>query len=92
MIYPRSYKVAPTFGSPVERKSDILAFMKAFDPVAIAEGYVRDLKTGKVDKRIVDAEYEVNGLGWYDEDTYNFEHNNLELSPEFRARVLELIG
>lgn len=80
------------FGVANPDKDAILAFMKSVVPSGIAEGYVRDFKKGTSVPHLVDAGYDYGELFWREEDIYNFEHNDIELNPEFCERVLELVG
>ena len=91
-ILARDYFAKPKLGVPNPDKGVILQFMKSFEKNDISEGYVENMKTGEVDRRFIDGAYRVDDLFWRVGDTYNLEHNDLELSPEFCARVLELIG
>ena len=91
MIKPRDRKTMPRLGVRNPRKTDILRFMKSFEPYALAESYVIDYRTGKVNKSQNPDAYKVSNLIWNGEDVFNFEYNDMELSPEFCARVLELM-
>ena len=92
MILARNYQVEPVIGVPNPNKAAILALMKEGVEDGLGEGYVRNFATGRVDKRYTDDAYVNHDLFWRTEDIYNFELNDMELSPEFCARVMELIG
>ena len=91
MIYPIDYRTRPNLGVVNPDKDLIVAFMHSVsEPSGICEGYVRDLADGS-SVRVVDCEFKAFDLAWYEEDTYNFEHNDMELNPEFCERVLEIV-
>lgn len=92
MIVARDYRAEPTIGVLNPNKTAILNFMRDGDEDGLGEGYVRNFATGEYDKRYTDDAYTTQDLFWRTEDIYNFEFNDMELSPEFCARVLELIG
>ena len=92
MILARNYKATPVLGKANPNKTSILKVMKSGDVDGLGEGYVRDFATGSINKGITNDAYILGDLFWRSEDTYNFEFNDMELSPEFCARALELIG
>ena len=91
MITARDYESTPVLDSPNPSKPQILKVMKSGTEDGLGAGYVRNFKTGSVDKRFFDDAFVSDCLFWRTEDTYNFEFNDMELSPEFCARVMELI-
>lgn len=73
------------------KKSAILDFMRSYEPYGVCEGYVHDHMTGKDVSGLVDYSCEAGDLIWFNSDIYNFERYDMELNPEFCARVLELV-
>lgn len=80
--------VAPRLGVPRRDKEALLRAMKSEEPIAIAAGYLVDYSTGKPTD-IVDAMYEKNGASWSEEEAWNLEHNDMEVSDEFVDALLE---
>ena len=76
------------FGQRNPNKEAVLAAMKSFEPTAYAEGFARDLVTGKVIDKSPDKGYRYGELIWTGEQIYNFEHHDLVLNPAFCDAIL----
>lgn len=91
MIYANSSDydngIAPKLGVPRRDKEALLRAMTSEEPVAIAAGYLVDYSTDKP-TGIVDAMYEKNGARWSEEEAWNLEHNDMEVSDEFADALL----
>ena len=79
----RYYAGEPMRTATCVDKERVLSFMKAFEPVAVAAGYVRDEVTGEYAIGVGELAYEHDGWDWYQRDVYHFEKYDLELEPEF---------
>lgn len=91
MIYANSSDygsgVVPRLGVRRPDKEALLRAMTGEEPTAIAAGYLVDYSTGKP-TGIVDAMYERNGASWSEEEAWNLEHNDMEVSDEFADALL----
>lgn len=79
--------ITPRIGVPRRDKEALLRVMTSEEPIAIAAGYLVDYSTGK-STGIVDALYEKNGASWSEEEAWNLEHNDMEVSEEFVDALL----
>lgn len=80
--------IAPRLGVPRRGKEALLRAMTSEEPIAIAAGYLVDYSTGKPTD-IVDMLYEKGDVRWSREETWNLEHNDMEVSDEFVDALLE---
>ena len=64
-------------------KQAALSFMRSFEPVAAAAGYVYNEVAGSYADGITELAHQHEDWEWYQRDIYHFEKYDLELDPGF---------
>lgn len=84
------YMSTPAFPKAhLEKKADVLEFMRSFTPFCAAAGEYTDAITGEYVSGSSWGVYRAGGWRWDDRDAYHVEKYDLQLEPEFVAYALK---